>query len=354
MAGVDSKQPSDASLESGARRPACKVIGGHVVEPEPRSVHRCARHHDLDALVRCDRCHMNWCEECIGRRTDHGAVYWLCNCGGRGVPLPDPDAADRRRYERWLGDAARAPLSGTGLRLMLVGSVCYGTLDALLGTATRDTLFALFQRFTKPAGVEPSPLMHDLLLSATGIALFVLVLGYQFAWVQEVIRDSARGRPALERFPTFTSMHESIVVPAWEAFATLAACVAPGLLAMTIGPLPALLGLLLAALGFLAFPMALASVAIDGSLRGLDPLRIGQGIRACGLEYALVASLFVAALAAILGGGFLLGQVPWIGPLVKAFFILATTAMAAQVLGLVIARNDDKLHWLSDLRRTNR
>ena len=351
MAGVDSKRTPDAPVQGVTKASRFKVIGSHFMEPQPRSVHRCARHHDVDSLVRCDRCQMNWCEECIGRRTDHGSVFWLCNCGGRGVPLPDPAAADRRRYEQWLGDAARAPLSGTGLRLMLVGSVCYGTLDALLGTATRETLFAVFQRFTRHTGGGASAAVHDVLLSATGIVIFILVLGYQMAWVQQVIRDSARGRSALERFPNFTSMHDSIVVPGFEAFATLAACVAPGLLAMTIGPLPALVGLLLAVLGFLVFPMALASVALDGSLRGLDPLRIGQGIRACGLEYALVAALFVAALAAILGGSFLLDQVPWIGPFVKAFFILATSAMAAQVLGLVIARNDAKLHWLGEPRR---
>ncbi len=352
MAGVGSK-PTEASAGTGAATPPespRKVIGGHVDAAPAQSMQRCARHREVDALVRCDRCKTHWCANCVRRLNDHGNTYWLCNCGGRGESLPDPSVGERRRYERHLGNAIRAPLSGTGLQLMLAGSVCYGTLDALLGTATRATLFAAFQNLTRSAGAAPVPLMHDLLLSATGIVLFLLVLGYQFAWVQQVICDSALGRPALERFPTFTSVQESVAIPAVESFATLAACVGPGLLAMTIGPLPLLFGMVLSALGFVAFPMALASVAVDGSLRGLDPVRIGRGMRACGIEYALVVALFCAALGAMLGGGLLFGAVPWIGPVVKAFFILATTAMAAQVLGLVVARQDAQLHWLADSR----
>jgi len=52
----------------------------------------------------------------------------------------------------------------------------------------------------------------------------------------------------------------------------------------------------------------------------------------------------------MLGGSFLFGAMPWIGPFLKAFVILASSAMAAQVLGLVIARKDAELRWLGGRR----
>ncbi|MSR46227.1 MAG: hypothetical protein EXS13_04035 [Planctomycetes bacterium] len=299
---------------------------------------------------------MLWCEECLGRHGNQGKTFWNCRCGGRAETLPDSAAEERRAYERWIGNAIRAPLSGSGLKLMLVGSACYGAIDAWLGQSTRDTLALIVMRLAggSQSGLRAMPPMHDMLLSATGIALFAIVLGYQFAWFLQVIQNSARGRPALENFPDFTSFSDSVMLPAMQGFAALVGTVAPGLLAMLAGPVPPWIGGLIAFVGFLALPMALASIALDGSLRGLDPGRIAAGIRTCGIEYAFATALFVAMTGAIAGGSLFFGNVPWIGPFVKAFVILSSSAMAAQVLSLVIARKERQLGGLAGLRHRAR
>jgi hypothetical protein len=296
---------------------------------------------------------MAWCERCLKKVADRGQEFWICNCGGRAEPLLQKSVQERRDYERWIGNAVRAPLSGTGLRLMLVGSLFYGLLDAWLGQAALETLSAMVQNlFGKVGGgLLPTPLYHDLLISAVGIAAFLLVSGYQIAWFLQVVQDSARGRPALEEFPDFTSASESIFMPALKGLAATAACVGPGLVACLVGILPWWIDVTIAFAGLLALPMALASIALDGSFRGLDPMRIRAGIAACGLEYAFATALFVAMFGVMLGGSLLFGRVAWIGPFLKAFVILSSAAMAAQVLGLVIARKDDQLHWLAGLRR---
>lgn len=295
---------------------------------------------------------MLWCEACLRHVDDRGAKYWICSCNGRAALLEEQAVGERRDYERWLGNALRAPLSGSGLKLMLVGSLCYGLLDAWIGAKTRATLSLLAINLF---GVErrawmPDPADSDLLYGATGIALFLIVLGYQFAWFLQVIQDSARGRPALDQFPDFTSTWESVGAPALMGFATIAATVGPGAIAMLAGPIPWWIGGALALGGFVVLPMALASIALDGSLRGLDPVRILAGIKACSVEYGFAAGLFTTMVGAIFGGSLLFGAVPVVGALLKAFVILSTSAMSAQVLGLVIARKESTLRWLAGLR----
>lgn len=343
-----------AGIDVEASKTAARIVGSSV-NPAPQSsslLLRCPRHPAAAAHARCDKCQMAWCERCLKQVNERGQTFWICSCGGRAEPLPQQALQERRDYERWIGNALKAPLSGIGLKLMVVGSLCYGLLDAWLGTATRQTLSAMAQNLfgTPAAGLLPTPMYHDLMTSGVGIVLFLLVCGYQIAWFLQVVQDSSRGRPALADFPDITSAWESIGVPALKGVAASVACIGPGIVACLIGLLPWWIGGVIAFAGLLVLPMALASIALEGSLRGLDPMRIRTGIVAGGLEYAFAAGLFLAMFGAMLGGSFLFGAMPWIGPFLKAFVILASSAMAAQVLGLVIARKDAELRWLGGRR----
>ncbi len=344
-----------AGCDVETAKATARIVGGSV-NPAPQSnsmLLRCPRHAAAPAHARCDKCRMAWCERCLKKVGERGQTFWICGCGGRAEPLPLQSVQERRDYERWVGNALKAPLSGTGLKLMVVGSLCYGLLDAWLGTETRQTLSAMAQHLFGPVGggLLPTPMYNDMLTSAAGIVLFLLVCGYQIAWFLQVVQDSARGRPALADFPDFTSAWESIGAPALKWVAATGACIGPGIVACMIGMLPWWIGGAIAFAGLLVLPMALASIALEGSLRGLDPMRIRAGIVAGGIEYAFATGLFLAMFGAMLGGSFLFGAMPWIGPFLKAFVILASSAMAAQVLGLVIASKDDELRWLSGLRR---
>lgn len=317
-----------------------------------RTLLRCARHRDTDARARCDRCHMAWCEACLKRHEAFGRLAWSCSCGGRAEAVVEPDADhDRRQHARWIGSALRAPLSGTGLKLVLVGTLCYGLLDAWLGASTRAALWGWFELLSHPVATGAITAGPDLGKTVVGISVFIAVLGYQFAWFMEVIGDSARGRPTLEQFPEFTSFAESIMLPAMQAFAALGATVGPGLLAMLAAPISPIVGALLAFGGLLVLPMTIASIAMAGSLRGLDPLRIVAGIRAAGLEYGLATALFLVMFGSIAGGSLLFDRVPYVGSFIKAFVILSSAAMSAQILGLDIIRNEKRLGWLSATRR---
>ena len=342
MAANETKSP-----EHHARRPAWPT---RIVQPQ--TAQRCARHRHVDAFVRCDRCQMQWCESCVQRRDDFGHTYWICSCAGRASRLPETLPAEERAKRRWLGHAIAEPLQASAIRLVLAGTVCYGALDWWVGSATRGALGHLFRGVTgsETNAAHASTASAGLLVSAMGIALFLVVLGYQFAWFLQVVRDSARGRPAFESFPEFSSLVDSVMLPALQGFAAAAATIGPGLLAMTAGPLPPWIGGTIALAGFLVLPMALASIASDGSLRGgLDPLRIAQGVRACGVEYALAALLFVAMCATVAAGTWFFDALGHVGPFARAFVILTTSGMAANVLGAMLARHEPELRWQAGL-----
>ncbi len=289
--------------------------------PKARTLLRCARHRGVDALVRCDRCNTRWCDACVTSGTDRGVVWHHCKCGGRGVELPAIEEMAPGGYERSLGQAFKAPLTSDGLKLLAVGSIVFGLLEVLCSMLTG-------------------------LFAAVGVAVITVVVGYQLEWAMSIIRDAARGRPALVSFPDFTSIGESIARPLGQVLVVVAATLGPGIVVWMSGWLGALLGPLLLLCGLVVLPMALGSVAIEESLRGLEPLRVLRAIAIGGAEYGLAASLFVAMAGAMLGGSVFLGGVPWIGPIVKSFFCLWCIAVASQLVGLVIARKDDRLGWI--------
>jgi len=333
-----------SSPERPASRPAWPT---RIVQPQ--TALRCARHRHVDAAVRCDRCQMLWCESCVTRRDEFGAQFWICSCAGRASRLPEPLPTEERTTRQWLVAALAEPLSGTALRLLLVGTVFYGLLDWGVGGATRSALGGIFG-MTRASSAAAAHGGASVLFSATGIALFFLVLGYQFAWFLQVVRDRARGRPAFESFPDFSSLHDSVLLPAFQGFAAFAATIGPGLLAMTAGPLPPWIGGAIVIAGFLVLPMALASIASDGSLRGgLDPLRVAEGIRVCGVEYALAALLFVAMGATVSAGAPLFAALGFLGPFARAFVILACSALSANVLGALLSRHESRLRWQAGL-----
>lgn len=307
-----------------------------------RSIRRCARHRERDAVHRCQKCRMTWCGECVKSGNDRGIAWASCSCGGRCAPVEVEAAPPEPTFEQSLGDAFAYPFRGDGRWLLLVGTVVYGLLDLFYGAGLRRIVAAMMRG--DPGGVN----MLDFIVGASGVALVLLFFGYQLSWVMRVIRHSARGDSEMPGFPEFTTFAESVMLPLGQGLALIGLTLLPPLLLLPFGPLGFFGGIALFVAGAVVLPMALLSVAMAGSLEGLDWPRILRSIPAAGAPFGLAATLFFVVAAFTVFGSIWLEAVPIAGPLVRVTAILYLSAVAGRMLGLAYARRRRELGWYED------
>jgi hypothetical protein len=292
------------------------------VETPPRkalTIHRCARHREVDAAAHCDRCGMKWCLDCVRQGDERGQAWFACPCGGRCNRLePEREKAAEAKLEHDFKDLFAYPFRGEGRWLLAIGAFVYVVVDVIFGSQ-----FLFLQR-----------------------ALEALILGYQISWLMFIVRESARGDDRLPGFPEYVTMYDAIWQPLMRGMALLAVTIGPGALLLPMGTAGSVFGGLLMIAGAAVLPMALLSVAMaDSLLEGLDPFRIVRSIPRIGAPYWLAASLFVAAMGTLFASYDPLAAVPWIGSPIRAFLVLYLTAVSGRVLGLTYARFKSQLGW---------
>jgi len=236
----------------------------------------------------------------------------LCECGGRGVPIeiafPPPP-----RIDDTLADVFAYPARGEGRWILALGAAMFTVLDSIAVSFSR-------------------------------LFLAVLVFGFMVAWLMDVIRCSARGRPGLPAFPDFVTLWDSIGVPILRGLVLLLVTIAPGLTVASLGGLWNFVGVPLLLAGVAILPMALLAVAVSGSLEGLSLVRIVRSIPIVAKPYALAAALFSVVVGMLIGGTAWEG-LGFIGPFVTALVALYLVAISGRVLGLLYARHERELGW---------
>lgn len=250
-------------------------------------------------------------------------------CKACALPLNEKTLENLARHQRQelaetkaeLGysSAFRYPLRGSGLVLLAVGTLFFGLMHSLPGSG----LFSL------------------------------LGSGYIAAYMFKIITDTARGQLEPVDFPDFTNLFDDVLLPMIRMLLVNLFCFAPAALAFYFGflrleegasPLgPGLLVALLGLLGLAYLPLALLSVAMNGSILGVYPgivLRLLAHLRG---EYAAVLGVLLGSVLLEMACNGLLGRLPLLGGLITGCVGLYFTMVNMHIIGLIFYKHRDDL-----------
>lgn len=257
----------------------------------------------------------------------------LSYCKACGLPITEQALKKLRGEDASAGETApeqisylsafKYPLRGSGMTLLIVGTVFFTVLNLLPGGG----LFKL------------------------------MISGYLAAYMLKIINETARGNLEPAEWPDFTNLFDDIIMPLFQVVVSNLFCFLPCLLVLWsgvgLGGIFAILAgegtpegfgmmglaLLLLALGLAYLPVALLSVALNGSVLGLHP---GIGIRLLSLlkgEYAIVLGVLVLSVAANQLFAMLFGAMPLLGGLLAGGFGLYSMMVNMHVIGLIYYKN---------------
>ena len=279
----------------------------------------------MELLQDCPRCQkpivpkLSYCKAC-GLPLNKKSLARLAlqqQAGTRG-----DDAAAGQDYL----SAFSYPLRGSGLSLLVVGSLCFGI-----------------------AGMLPM-----------GGLMSLLITGYMAAYMFKIINETAIGNLEPAEWPGFTNIFDDILIPLFQYVFVHIICFVPMILSLYVGvgmtglenlvngELGGLIGTLLLSgllgLGGLAYlPLALLSVALNNSVLGVHPGIVFRLMAHLGKEYLIVLGvLFLSVLLNVWLQG-LLGGIPFVGGLIASGVGLYTTMVYSHILGLIYYRHQASL-----------
>jgi uncharacterized membrane protein len=167
--------------------------------------------------------------------------------------------------------------------------------------------------------------------------ILVPSFGYLFSYLSNVAATSARGSDANPGWPEFIHVGDDIVRPFFHGSCLLAACLGPGVAAAYWVHFQA--GTALVFLGLFFLPMALLTVSLADSIRGLNPTLLVSAIGKAPGAYLLAGLTFLAVLG-VSGGlkyeGSLL-KIPFLRflpSLVLYFVLLYGLVWVMRIMGL--------------------
>lgn len=243
----------------------------------------------------------------------------------RMVP-PRPKVAPLTFYQNIPG-AFAYPFKKDGVKLLIVGTLLFGSFDFLANFRMGG---------------------YRVLNVSLGGLLVAGIAGYMFSYLQSIINHSALGEQHIPAWPEYASWWESYAEPFLRLIAIVAACMTPALLAgMFLGKAADVLIIPLSITGFFYAPMALLAVALDDSLRGLNPLLCLPAMRRVLKEYAVTCLLFAALFCAVgysvaLSNKFL---PQFVSQIIGMFFVLYFTIVQARLIGLLYHCKKSHFGW---------
>lgn len=263
-----------------------------------------------------------------GNRT----VLGCPKCGAFCVSLAEHAAAQRRDHATFgqrLTDAFRYPLRGSGLVLLLGGTVFFG----LLGGAQ-----SLLEKLMGVTRVMPPMVL------AGYIIVVVLSTGYLVACLQGIINSSAGGEDELPDWPEVSEFWSDIAVPFLRFLAVTFVLLGPGLVGMVFSPL---VGLPMLLLGLVCAPMAMLTVAMADSISGLNPFVIFSGIAKVPGAYVAVWLLLMGLLlvAGVVRLALGLLPIPVLPVVAGSFLTLYALCVGMRALGVMYYSHRDRLNW---------
>ena len=351
---VDGKPVKDGIVPPGHRlqlgsvellfEPGARVQATPEVVPPPAlpsGLSPCHNHSQQPAEWLCNRCHNLFCAGCILPRKLGGKTVQFCpRCGGQCVPFglgPRLNPTEERpSFFRALPKAFAYPLKANGLAIILGGSIFFAFLDFLQGRA-----------------------------GLLGLVATVILWGYLFAFLENVITASASGGEEPPSWPDFGDWWSDIVNPLLRWIALILVCLGPAQYFLGQAAVEALgsgqwpTGTLLAGVGCglagLAYlPMALLAVAMADSIGGVNPLVVIPSILKLPLQYATACFLLLIAMVLEVVTEQVLVKlpIPVLPSLVAWCLFLYVLLVEMRVLGLLYYTNSEELGWFRRRRET--
>jgi hypothetical protein len=237
--------------------------------------------------------------------------YWA------GTPPGREENTDTRPFLHRLPDAFAYPFKGSGIILILVGTVCFSFLDYFAS------------------------------LSVFGFIATAFVAVYLCAFMMKIVNSSADGKKELPDWPDASDFLGDIIVPLFQVIWTGIFCFAPAIIYLIFLHFDIFFWLLLA-FGILYFPMALISVALTNSVLSINPVLVVPSIIKVPVDY--LAACVILALIALLANfsQLLVSIIPLAGLVLKNLIGLYFLVVEAHVLGLIYHANQEKLGWFGE------
>jgi hypothetical protein len=294
----------------------------------------CQRHSSREADFQCTECERLLCEECVDRRSLGDKTLALCPlCETRARPTADLDGPPA---------AATASTASTGTdderSFWVEAPLAFGVpfsrgdwLSLLVGG-----IFALMVGAT-------------MLMPLIGIPVSLMFGGYLTKYFMDIVNAAANGEDELPRWPVWTDIWNSCIVPLFQIsmLGLLAYAPAAGVAAAT-GPetLPTLAA---SAAGSLYLPMGYLGLSLDNSITGLNPFRAAVAMFRVPFQY-LYALLGIAAaglLGQLLSAAGVASAGVW-GLAAATFTYLYVTMVESWILGRLYYTNRTRLSWYGE------
>jgi hypothetical protein len=223
------------------------------------------------------------------------------------------------------------PFQHGGTLILICATIFLGLVDFLSGAAR----------------------MGGVLLAVRGLLLYIIFLGYLFAYMQNVIQSTARGDENEPTLPDITNFFEDLLIPCLQLIATGLLSFGPAIAVMiwsvnggetiaSMAMIPAII------LGCLYFPMGFLAVAMFDTITALNPILIVPSIMKVPLEY-LTACLLLGLIFVVrwLGRDALPTIIPVIiiPDIISSFIGLYVLTVQCRILGLVYFTNKPRLAW---------
>lgn len=285
----------------------------------------CKFHPKAVARYLCPQCEAVFCDLCITRRNEHGALRKFCRtCGGEcsAIKVRSAASASSPTFARQISGAFAYPFKADGVILLVAGTIFYVVLGFVAAHA-----------------------------AILGLGVMLFGTGYLISYYQRILLSSATGQASMPDWPDFTSLGD-FVAPVLQFIVTALFAFGPFLALTNFAPPDApwrlwgIGGAII--LGGLYFPMAFLAVTMADSLSALNPLIILPAILKIPAGYLLMVILTVAIVGAGSFGELLLARwlaVPILPSLMSEFLTLYLGTVVMRLLGLLHWTNKADLAW---------
>ena len=265
------------------------------------------------------------------RRCQNKAIQNLSYCKACGLPLNEKTLANLARQQSTeqtqdkeslpYSSAFTYPLRGSGLTLLIISSLILG----FIGMVPLGGLFSM--------GVS----------------------GYMAAFMFKIVVETARGNLEPVDWPDFNNLFDDILLPFFRMMFVNLFCFLPSLVMVYLtlrsatsdefsASVPGfLIAGLLAFMGVLYLPLALLSVAMNGSILGVHPGIILRLLAHLRQEYLIVLVVLMGSIGLEVLCSMMLGGIPLFGTFLRTFIGLYFTMVNMHTIGLIYYKHREKM-----------
>ncbi len=332
-------------------------VGGPAVQFDKLPVifneHKyCKIHLQTLASYYCDKCRGLFCQICVSSSPMNGVIHKLCRKCNRDcspIKIEIVDEPEKGFYTQVPG-AFLYPLRDAGILMLLVGTVLVGAVKFAAGMGKLNSSMH---------GAPP--------VSWWGLMLQVMVVGYMFCYMQNIIHSTALGETKMPSLPDITSFWEDILLPCLQLIGVTLISFAPlilfGIYLVTADARASGAVLMsFSALGCVYFPMAFLAVAMLDTVGAANPMLVLPSILKVPMEYVTALCVLALVFVARATGDVVLNfafpkqlLTHSIGELalmlllnmVWAFISFYLLTVGIRILGLLYVNRKETLGWLN-------